>query len=86
MLAATVALLNADALEPAVVCPDTELERGRFDVRQVAEDVAEAVAAADAEVGRVGLGDVVVEVDQDSAIRCGRCASARARGRSGRRS
>jgi hypothetical protein len=60
------AVLDADPLEPARVSPGAELGAGGCQVGRVAEHVAQAVAPSDAKVGRVGVGDVVVEPDQRS--------------------
>jgi hypothetical protein len=57
-------LLDADAAQAVCIGPGPQLGRGGGQIGPVAEHVAEPVAAADAEVGRVGVGDVVVEVDQ----------------------
>jgi hypothetical protein len=72
VLSAPTAVLDADAPEPARVRPGAKLRRGRAQLGQIAEDVAEAVAPPYAEMGRVGVGDVVVEADQ----RRGRAADA----------
>ena len=64
MLPPQAAVLDADAPEAARVGPGAQLGRGRGQLRQVAEDVAEPVAPSDAQARRVRVGDVVVEADQ----------------------
>jgi hypothetical protein len=57
-------LLDAHPDRPVGVRPGAQLALGLGDVRQVAEDVDQALAPRDAEVRSRRVGDVVVEVDQ----------------------
>jgi hypothetical protein len=57
-------LLDPHTDRPVRVGPGAQLPLGEMDVVDVAEDVDEPIAAFDAEVRRVDVGDVVVEADQ----------------------